>query len=139
MRLIYLYLLLVLFFTTTSMTCYKDTDTCHHSIVLQNNSTQGVYFYVVKDSSFAAMYNPFSRNDKDKKCAPQATVFQRQSTCWEHTIAEDTQQKLYPIVFDADVIETQPWDTIIAKRLYLKRYELSAAELQSIGWKINYP
>jgi hypothetical protein len=48
--------------------------------------------------------------------------------------------KFQVLVYDASVVKTTPWDTVVSKYLVLKRYELTADEDVS-GTKgvISYP
>ena len=48
-------------------------------------------------------------------------------------------EKVMVFVFDAQVLETTPWDTVKAKYLVLKRYDLSLQDLESMNWTITYP
>ncbi len=49
-------------------------------------------------------------------------------------------RKVMVFVFDAQVLETTPpWDTVKAKYLVLKRYDLSLQDLESMNWTITYP
>ena len=42
-------------------------------------------------------------------------------------------------IYDACILETTPWDTIKAKYIVLKRYDLSLQDLQQMNWTITYP
>lgn len=42
-------------------------------------------------------------------------------------------------VFDAQVLENTPWDTVKAKYMVLKRYDLSLDDLNKSKWIITYP
>lgn len=42
-------------------------------------------------------------------------------------------------IFDADVIEREPKDSVIAHYKVLKRYQFDKAKLDEIGWTITYP
>lgn len=41
-------------------------------------------------------------------------------------------------IFDADVIEKTPWDTVVKYNMFLKRYQFTEAELQKMNWEIIY-
>jgi hypothetical protein len=41
-------------------------------------------------------------------------------------------------IFDADVIEKTPWDTIVKYNMFLKRYEFTESALQKMGYEITY-
>ena len=42
-------------------------------------------------------------------------------------------------VFDANILNTIPWDTIRKYDMYLKRYDLSLQDLKNSNWTITYP
>jgi hypothetical protein len=42
-------------------------------------------------------------------------------------------------IFDAQVLESTPWDTVKAKYLILKRYDLSLDDLINMNWILTYP
>ena len=42
-------------------------------------------------------------------------------------------------IFDSDVIENEPWDTIVKYNKFLKRYQFTQSELEKMNWEINYP
>jgi len=42
-------------------------------------------------------------------------------------------------VFDANIVENTPWDTIRKNYLILKRYDLSYDDIVSLNWIITYP
>jgi hypothetical protein len=41
-------------------------------------------------------------------------------------------------IFDADVIEKTPWDTIVKYDMFLKRYQFTKDELEKMNWEIVY-
>ncbi len=42
-------------------------------------------------------------------------------------------------IFDAEVIENTPWETVVRDYLVLKRYDLSLSDLQRLDWLVTYP
>ncbi len=42
-------------------------------------------------------------------------------------------------IYDAQTLETTPWDTVVKKYMILKRHDLTKKDLDSMGWKITYP
>lgn len=55
---------------------------------------------------------------------------------YKDLIASDT---LLVYVFDAQVLESTSWDTVISQHLILKRYDLSLDDLELSNWAITYP
>lgn len=60
--------------------------------------------------------------------------------CWElyfdDIISSDT---LLVYVFDAEIIDNVPWDSIVLDYMVLKRYDLSLENLKKMDWIIPYP
>ena len=48
-------------------------------------------------------------------------------------------ERFVVFVFDAEVLETTPWDTVKVNYMVLKRYDLSLEDLESLNWTITYP
>ena len=50
---------------------------------------------------------------------------------------------IYPtlqlFIFEADVIETTPWDSIVKHYMILKRYQYTEHDLRKANWTITYP
>jgi hypothetical protein len=42
-------------------------------------------------------------------------------------------------IFDANTIETTPWDSIVKHYLVLKRYQLTKVDMEKNNWTISYP
>ena len=42
-------------------------------------------------------------------------------------------------VFDAYVVENEPWDSILIHNKVLKRYQLSVSDLKERNWTIKFP
>ena len=47
--------------------------------------------------------------------------------------------KFEVLVYDANVVKNTPWDTVVAKYLVLKRYELTSGDVTRTNGKISYP
>ena len=127
-----------------SITC-SDKD-CHETINFINNS--GKFVYVQKSNGYPdttylryEFPNPALNPQLYKVKAGEkssSALFYRNG-CYEahfKTLKSDT---LMIYVFDAQILETTPWDTITAKYLVLKRYNLSLEDLKQMNWTIIYP
>ena len=42
-------------------------------------------------------------------------------------------------IFDAQKVETTPWDSIIKHYTILKRYKLTKSDLEKTNWTVSYP
>ena len=116
-----------------------DKENCHNTIVLKNNSDNAIYFErsytypdtILRDAGLVKDPNnykieKYSENTSDTR------------GCYEYIMQND-----YPIImlfiYDAQTLETTPWDTVAKNYLVLKRYDLSLTDLQRMNWTITYP
>lgn len=119
-------------------TCKKDKDK-HDLIMFTNNSNKIIF---VKGSwdypdttinfsnlALAGNFYKVSANSSDDPLRIKDTYEGRFEQC----------EKLIVFVFDSQVLESTPWDTIKVKYLILMRYDLSLADLQKLNWTITYP
>lgn len=125
--------------------CGEKEVNCHKTINFNNNTFDTVYVaasYQYPDTlSFKGIPNP-KLDPNHTKVLPGETnsrVLWRRDCielAFKDLIASDT---LMIYVFDANTIETTPWDSIKTQNLIFKRYDLSLSDLQQMGWSISYP
>ncbi|MFQ3579873.1 MAG: hypothetical protein SNJ71_07020 [Bacteroidales bacterium] len=132
-------LLIVILLILTSSTCKEK---CQKSINFVNNSEIELYvissiFYPDTNSYKTAFPDP-TLNKYYYKVEPNSTSNRaiRYRTCIEAKLSMDT---LMIYVFEAKVLETIPWDTVKAKNLVLKRYDVSIDDIKRMNWTITYP
>ena len=135
MRTITIFALLILIITS----CRKDYYDTRLNFV--NNSDSSIYvissdFY--KDTAYVYV-NYYPGNDPNQfKIEPHETKIPIMPIgSWERIYEEEDTIAFY--VFDAQILETIPWDTIKSKYLVLKRYDLTFADLVRQNWTITYP
>ncbi len=128
--------------TLMSSTCQKE-DTGHERITFKNNSNLKLYVMgqdiTYPDTSIT--FGDLTKTGSTQIVNPNSTnvsALEIQST-WEQRLNHPTQDTLMVFVFDAQVLETTPWDTVKANYLVLKRYDLSLQDLESVKWEITYP
>jgi len=124
-----------------SGTCKKDKEDCHHRIVINNNSNTDIYFqseFNYPDTSINHYYNPTIEGNVFK-CLANSSAGDFTSSCWESYFYDIPSDTLMVFIFDANVLETVPWDTVCANYMILKRYDLSLKDLQNSDWTIVYP
>jgi len=131
-------LLLVLCIFMMSSICTKR-DIYHDRISFINKSGKAVY--VEGDFSWpdTSMNFVFSiQGNSYKKVLPDVVgnPLELMDTYEERF---EQLEVLMVFVFDAEVLETTPWDTVKSNYLVLKRYDLSLEDLQDMDWKIIYP
>ena len=121
----------------------KETANCHFNIYVKNNSNKPIYIYGYYDYPDSSLknknYNPAVSGEYYKVKPSERTNIYRRS-CYEGvfkiSIPSDT---IMVYIFDAQTLETTPWETVKKNNLYLKRYDLSLQDLRNLNWRINYP
>lgn len=73
------------------------------------------------------------------RISPGETYTLRRGGTWETAFQEYINGKIMVFVFDANIVENTPWDTIRKNYLILKRYDLSYDDIVSLNWIITYP
>jgi hypothetical protein len=123
-------------------TC-KDEKVCHETINFKNNSSKSLYIHASggypDTNSFKVEFPNPSLNAQLYKVSSNAS---NNSALWDKSCLEykfNTNDTLMIYVFDAEVLESTPWDTVKTKYLVLKRYDLSLDDLQRRNWTITYP
>lgn len=127
--------------------CKRDDKNCHKTILFINKSSKAVY---IESSggfpdtlSFKNEFpNPALNPDLfriDPNSENDRGLWRRD--CYELAfnsviIPSDT---LMVFVFDGQILETTPWDSVKANYLVLRRYDLSLEDLRRLNWTIIYP
>lgn len=125
-------------------TCKKENN-CHKRISFINNTNKDVY--VIKNTLGYPDTNYYHYDPSPTLSQKEYKVNSNTSTnsplqllaCYEDVMKEKKSDTLMVFVFDAQLLETISWDTVKAKNLYLKRYDLSLQDLQKNNWTIRYP
>ena len=130
--------IMLLLFPLVVSSCREIYDT---RLNFANNSESSIYVItadIYKDTSYVYV-NYYPGNDPETyKIQPhEIKTAIKPYGRWERVFEEQDTVAFY--VFDAQVLETTPWDTVKAKYLVLKRYDLSLADLQRMNWTIAYP
>ena len=121
-----------------SSTCEKDKDK-HDLIMFTNNSSELIYVRGSWEYPDTAINfsNPALAGDFYKVAANTSDDPLRLQDTYEGRFEQF--EKVMVFVFDAQVLETTPWDTVKANYLVLKRYDLSLDDLNRMNWTITYP
>jgi hypothetical protein len=125
-----------------SSTCQRD-DAGHYSIMFLNNSNLRLYVYgtsiTYPDTTiqFQDLTEGGSKFIVNPNSSNETALAIR--TMWEVRLDHPIQDTLMVFVFNAEVLESTPWDTVKANYIVLKRYDLSLEDLQDMDWKIIYP
>ena len=119
---------------------YKNTDNCHKVRTFLNKTDKTLFVdFGSYPLSVAENYvsNPFIANPSFK-ILPRETNNTALSygNCLEDSFQKA--QKISVFVFDADIVQNTPWETIKANEIYLKRYDLTLQDWQNNNWTITY-
>jgi hypothetical protein len=130
------YIMLCLLFI--SATCCRNDKDCHYNVYIKNNSDKTIYFYLstLYPDTLYLYVNPTVAGD-EYKVKPHQTTNDSHNSCVEGYYYRT--QKLIYFIYDAQTLETIPWDTVTKKYMILKRYELTLHDLDSLNWTITYP
>ncbi|MFA5971945.1 MAG: hypothetical protein WC780_06310 [Lentimicrobiaceae bacterium] len=138
------FLILVVALSAINSNCKRESEDCHYFIKMQNNSNKAIYIrdYGSYPDTISFKYDPNPALDPSsyKLVASGVKEYGSKNDCIENKfkyyILSDT---LMIFIFDAQTLETTPWDTVCKKYMVLKRYDLSLADLQRMNWTITYP
>jgi hypothetical protein len=130
---------LLLSLMLVSSTCSEKDENKHNVISVKNNNDMDIYVYgdfFYPDTSIN-FSNPSEAGNYYKVTArSEGDPLQIKDT-YEGRFKQ--YEKLMVFIFDAHTIETTSWDTIKAKYLVLKRYDLRLEDLQKSNWTVTYP
>lgn len=115
------------------------------TIDLKNNSNKSLYFtysYTYPDTSVdnSIYLPPGSTRTPSVVVAPgelSNIIYSKVSL--DEFYAHIPSGKLQVLVYDASVVKTTPWDTVVAKYLVLKRYEITSGDVSRTKGVISYP
>lgn len=133
----------VFYLSFSSSTCNKEDENCHRNIFVDNKSAKDIYILPSWEYPDTTIYH----QNVSPKAAGQlkimastndATYLPRR--CWEHDFSESRIGKdtLIIYLFDAQIVENVPWDSIRVRNQYLKRFDLSLSDLQKLNWQLVY-
>ena len=124
---------------------YKDTEDCHKSITIANNSDYELYMTISSTYPDSLCSICFGSNDPSSNPpTPPHTMSKyyvlRPGNCLERRIGLTNEQGIWMFfLFDNQVIQTVPWDTIVKYRMYLRKYDMTVDDLRNSNWTITYP
>jgi hypothetical protein len=117
-----------------------DED-CHDEINIINNSDNIIYFdFSYRYPDTMLIENPvpgrkYARINSHSSGREQDIY----GDCFEGAISGSPGGKIMFFIYDANTLETTPWDTIVKHYMILKRYDLTEQDLDSMGWTVTYP
>ncbi len=130
-----------LFVLIVFLTACGKLDGTDYRLKIKNNTAKYIYYYDIytyPDTSIGEINIPRVKDNYEVKpnsenSIPTQVVWER---IFENDLPSDT---LSIFIFNEDVINEVPWDTVKVQYLVLKRYDLSLEDLKQMNWTITYP
>ena len=125
----------IIFVCLNFLSCNPHDDYVRH-FKIKNNSNAPIYYafsYSYPDTSLNKINNiPYFNGNQTQK------IFANDSLS-EGTNVLYINSTCLMFVFDAHVIETTPWDSIVKRYMVLKSYHLTKNNVEKMNWIITYP
>ncbi len=128
-------ILLTMFVCLNASSC-NNKEELHRYIYLKNSSGNTIYYglsYTYPDTSINKISQVPGNNGSIAHKIPSGG----QSTLPAASFAYNPTMQLF--IFDSNTIENTLWDSIVARRMVLKRYQFTESDVQQINWTITYP
>ena len=120
-----------------------NKEDCNQTITFRNQSGKQLYvtsaleypdtLYIAHGPSPSPAFEKVQVDETNTRALARRSCME---LVYKDLIPSDT---LMIYVFDAHVIESTPWTTVIDDDLVLKRYDLSLQDLRTLHWTITYP
>ncbi|WP_372776640.1 hypothetical protein [Mangrovibacterium sp.] len=125
----------ICFIGLNSSSCHDDDNVPSHLKII-NRSNSDIYVGVSSSYPDTALSHieviPFYKGNKTQKIEAGDTMSVRTII-----LAEDNITQMF--FFDANVIEREPWDSIVSHYIVLERKEITESDLKMSNWIIAYP
>ena len=123
------YTLLIFVVLNSSFICTKGVT----SFTIKNNSDEPIYFGIsvsYPDTTLLFVNRP-----------PEGDYVPAETTVKDirGEISFGLNDTVQYFIFDANVIQTEPWEQVKAENKYLKRYVFSEQDIQNSNYTITYP
>jgi len=127
--------IIVTYFCALNCSCWYLIKTEPH-IKIKNNSGKAIYIgvsYSYPDTGINKIdFVPYINGNKTQKINAYDSVYKGSSFL-------DMSPTIEMFFFDADVVEKNPWDSIVAHNWVLKRYQFTKDDVEKWHWTITYP
>jgi hypothetical protein len=140
LRYIYLFFTIPICMLLLATTCNKEDENCHKHINIVNNSDGDIYYSLSFRYPDTITLYPNPTSD------PHTSLIDKNSekkdisrSCFEANIKLNSEGKIMYFIYNANTLETVPWDTVVKYYMILERYDLSLEDLESMDWTLTYP
>lgn len=113
----------------------------NRNIKIANNTDIAIYCLLSKNDQFPAMrqsYNDSTLNDFLIEPHSINDLDDSPIQSWDGYINNSVDQKCRILIYSKDTITKYGWKEVKDKDLYIKKYLLNIADLDSIEWKIYF-
>ena len=134
--------LLLLFLTLTLLSGSCDDEKDRYKLRINNLSDKPVYVAWTTSYPDTSLYTVVDPTPNVQIKRVEANTLQRsiyRNASKGLFYLEGKIEKLSVFIFDAETLETTPWDIVQSKSLVLQRYDLTLEELERLKWIIPYP
>ena len=119
-------------FVCSNFSCHH-LDYPRHFKIKNNSNTSIFYAYSYPDTSLAKINNiPYSNENQTHNIIAKDSLY-------EGTNVLELNPICLMFIFNANTIETTPWDSIVKHYTVLKRYQLTKSDMEKSNWTITYP
>jgi hypothetical protein len=130
----------IIIITAIFNSCIK-LDGTDYRLKIKNNTSKYLYYNdqngypdtTIEEFNNISLKDSYLIDPNSERRIPTQVPWER---IFEKNLKSDT---LMIFIYDAAVIENTTWDTVKAKYMILKRYDLSLEDLQRMNWTITYP
>lgn len=115
-----------------------ENENCHKHVTIINNTNNAIY-YIASGRIFPDTLTLYPNPTGNQYYRIEASSIKKDMYryCLEYDF--EIQRIWMYFIFDAHLLETTPWDTVVKKYMILKRYDLTLEDMQKSDWTITYP
>lgn len=132
---VYVTMIIMATLAVTSVNCRnKGTD---KRLKIINNSSARIYAYISRaypDTSIPSYKPSYNSN---YGADPGGTITYAIRGTWDDAFKDISKLEIF--IYDNQVLQTTPIDTIRAHYMILKRYDLTYDSLKKMDWHVQYP
>ena len=125
-----------------SISCMRNTEHCHRTVYLNNNTDKPVYFYYnynYPDTSLYSQMPAFNSNNRRIGAYGREIIYSKRD-CVEGMIKRQNPAEVFTVfVFDAALVDSTPWEQVVQNYMVLKRIDYNLDELRNTDFSIDFP
>ncbi len=132
------------FIVFNASTCVMDADKppkIDSVLTVLNNTDNDILFVASFNADTLISIFSFLKDHYQMNSATVIRKSQKEFKAnWIYALKYDGDSGImHGFIFEKQTVIEQPWDTIVANNMILKRYDLSLDDLERMDWTITYP